>query len=346
MELRTALRDCRDARLRVRLTVVQLAYSGKHSFEEIGEMVGRARSMVIRYVNAFRAGGVKALASKPKGGARQKRTKVTGKASQGLFEGLKEGRWKRAKEIRKWLQTEHGIGMTLNGLYSWLSRNKAKPKVPRKSHTKKDPVKTAKFRVELAEKLLGLGLEPGRRVRLWVADEHRYGLIAVLRKVWGLRGYKPVAPYHTKYEWGYLYSAFEVDGDNGSQALFMPQVSLYSSLAFLRQISQEDSRSQHVVIWDQAGFHQHEGDTSLPANVKIIDLPPYSPELNPVEKIGDFIKDRIANTAWQTLDSIEAAIEEELRPLWQSGQRVRELIGNGWLLNQANSSATHLVYYR
>ena len=43
------------------------------------------------------------------------------------------------------------------------------------------------------------------RVRIWVADEHRYGLIPVVRSCWSLRGLRPVAPYQTKYEWSYLY---------------------------------------------------------------------------------------------------------------------------------------------
>jgi transposase len=46
-----------------------------------------------------------------------------------------------------------------------------------------------------------------------------------------------------------------------------------------------------------------------------VPLPPYSPELNPVEAIGDVIKDRIANTLWATLDDLEAAIGEELKPI-------------------------------
>ena len=72
-------------------------------------------------------------------------------------------------------------------------------------------------------------------------------------------------------------------------------------------------------------------------------LPPYSPELNPVEKLGDLLKDRIANTLWQKLADIEAAIEEELRPLWQEPGRLRQLIGEGWLLAEPNATSPGLV---
>lgn len=62
----------------------------------------------------------------------------------------------------------------------------------------------------------------GKPVRIWVTDEHRYGLIPVVRKCWTLRGFRPTAPYQTKYEWGYRYSALEVDGAHAAEFLCLP----------------------------------------------------------------------------------------------------------------------------
>ena len=44
----------------------------------------------------------------------------------------------------------------------------------------------------------------------------------------------------------------------------------------------------------------------------------YSPELNPVEKIGAFIKDAGCNHVYDTLSEIKVAIAQELQPLWHS----------------------------
>jgi len=60
-----------------------------------------------------------------------------------------------------------------------------------------------------------------------------------------------------------------------------------------------------VAIWDQAGSHPR------PARIHLLPLPAYSPDLNPVEVIGDVIKDRIASTPWHTLESLEEALGEE-----------------------------------
>ena len=68
-------------------------------------------------------------------------------------------------------------------------------------------------------------------------------------------------------------------------------------------------------------------------------LPPYSPELNPVEKIGAFIKDAVCNKVWQTMEAIEAAISRELEPIWKLPERVAQLVGTeGWLADQLNAS--------
>ena len=71
----------------------------------------------------------------------------------------------------------------------------------------------------------------------------------------------------------------------------------------------------------------------------LIALPPYSPELNPVEIIGDLIKDRIANTLWATLEALEESLGEELRPIYKSAERVRRLVSHPWLVDQVNATA-------
>jgi hypothetical protein len=73
-------------------------------------------------------------------------------------------------------------------------------------------------------------------------------------------------------------------------------------------------------------------------NVRIISLPSYSPQLNPVEKLGDLIKDRIGNIHYVILTDIEATISEKFHPIWHGPERARSLIGEGWLLAKTNFS--------
>lgn len=94
--------------------------------------------------------------------------------------------------------------------------------------------------------------------------------------------------------------------------------------------------ARHIIIQDQTGFHLQAANPRRPANVRLVPLPPYSPELNPVEKLGDRVKDAICNRLLTTLRPLKDAILAELEPLRTSGARVAQLIGNGWLSDQAN----------
>ena len=212
--------------------------------------------------------------------------------------------------------------------------------MPRKTHAQKDAAQSEEFQRTLCAQLKNLNVAGGKRVRVWVADEHRYGLIPVVRRCWSLRGLRPTAPYQTKYQWGYLYSALEVDGANAAEFLCLPRVDLEMSHLFLGRLAARDPEAEHVVIWDQAGFHPKPELHAVPARVHLLPLPPYSPELNPVEVIGDVIKDRIANTLWQTLEALEEALGEELRPIYESADRVRRLVSHPWLIEQVNVTAT------
>ncbi len=131
-----------------------------------------------------------------------------------------------------------------------------------------------------------------------------------------------------------------MDGQNAAHFLCLPAVSLPLSRLFLEHLAATDPQAEHVVIWDQAGFHPNPELHAVPDRVQLVPLPPYSPELNPVEAIGEVIKDRIGNTLWETLDALEAVIGEELRPVYETAERVRSLVSHPWLIDQVNASVT------
>ena len=331
------LAACQNVADQQRLLAMRLAASGQLAAAQIAEQMGISRRQFFNWVSALKAGGVAGLLARAHGGGPAPR--VQGQALEEFQAGLQAGRWKRAKEIQQWLRSRHRVELGLKGVYYWLGKLGGVLKVPRKAHAKKDAAQAVQFQQQLCAKLKNLNVAGGKPVRIWVADEHRYGLIPVVRKCWTLRGERPTAPYQTRYEWGYLYSALEVDGENAAQFLCLPRVDLEMSRLFLEHLAALDPQAEHVVIQDRAGFHLNPELHELPAGVHVLPLPPYSPELNPVEAIGDVIKDRIGNTLWATLEALEEAIGEELRPIYESAERVRSLVSHGWLIDQVNATA-------
>ena len=332
-----ALPQCQEAKAFQRLLAMRLAAQGEFTAQQIADHVGISRRQFFNWVDRLKTDGVEGLLHhRPRSG---RPARLSASVREQLVEGLRAGRWKRAWEIQQWLRTEHAVSLELSSVYYWLGKLGGVRKVPRRTHAQKDAAQGKEFQETLADRLVTLNVAGDRKVRLWVADEHRYGLIPVVRHCWGLRGERVVVPYQTRYEWGYLYSALEVDGEQAAQFLFLPSVSLELSRLFLEHLAASDPEAEHVVIWDNAGFHPRPEDPDLPERIHLLPLPPYRPELNPVEAIGDVVKDRIANRLWEDLDAMEEAMSEELRPLLEDPRRVKRLVAHPWLALQANAIA-------
>jgi transposase len=242
------------------------------------------------------------------------------------------------QDARRWLLAEHGLEVTYQRVWYWAKKLGGVLRVPRPSHSRKDPAAACEFRDELGGKLESLGLVAGTRAKVWVMDEARFGLHTMLRKLWSLRGSRPVVTCQIKYEWDYLYGALEV---TGGEAHFcqISGVNLEWDRSDLENLAATDPGAVHVIIRDEAGFHLRDGDARLPANVRIIDLPPYSPELNPCEQLWDLVKDRISNRVFKTIEELREAMEPVLAEWWTDSQRVLSLIGRPWLHDQANASS-------
>jgi len=334
-ELRDAFKENTEARQRDRLQAIQLASTGRHTHEEIAHLLGRARSTVQLWLDQYEAGGLPRLLERKSAPGKSSELRRPEVQAQ-LQAGLKTGRWRTAAQIAAWLAQTHGIKRVAGSLYYWLGKVGGTLKVPRPAHTEQNPAAQAEFKAHLLEKLQALSVPAGKPVKVWVADECRVGLHTLTRRCWSLRGQRVVVPKQQRYEWEYVYGAVEVVAGE-TQFQLMPTVSLDLSRGFLTQIAQSDPAAEHVVIWDGAGFHPAQAATSLPARIHLLALPPYSPELNPVEGLWDQMKDCLCNRVFPTLDDLEGALSEALRPFWEHKERALSLVF-GWMHDQANAS--------
>lgn len=158
--------------------------------------------------------------------------------------------------------------------------------------------------------------EAGRgRVRVMWMDEARIGQQGTLTNTWAPRGSRPTAVKQTRYEWVYLYAAVE-PATGFSSALVAPHVNTGTMNAFLRVLSSEvDPGDVVVLIMDQAGWHKAKA-LEVPANIVILYLPPYSPELNPVERLWAYLRSHyLSNRAYDDYDHLRDAATTAYRSL-------------------------------
>jgi hypothetical protein len=111
-----------------------------------------------------------------------------------------------------------------------------------------------------------------------------------LTYVWGERGTRPRAPRDQRYSWAYIFGAVCPARRVGA-ALVLPAANTNAMNLHLEEISTQIAPGAHaVLIVDGAGWHKTGGDLRVPANISLLHLPPYSPELNPVENIWQYLR--------------------------------------------------------
>ena len=94
----------------------------------------------------------------------------------------------------------------------------------------------------------------------------------------------------------------------------MPNVDTICMNVFLEELAKE-IKEDFILIMDGAGWHKSK-DLIVPKNIKIILLPPYCKELNPVERLWRFIKDStIKNKVFETLKNLEDEVCEFIKNL-------------------------------
>lgn len=145
----------------------------------------------------------------------------------------------------------------------------------------------------------------GERVRVFFMDEARFGQQGTLTNVWAERGSRPTAVKQTRYEWVHLFAAVE-PRTGASSALLSPEMNTGVMNVFLKQLVREElRRKEHaIVIMDQAGWHTS-NDLEVPEEMTILLLPPYSPELNPVERVWAYLRSHhMGNRAYAGYDAL------------------------------------------
>lgn len=130
---------------------------------------------------------------------------------------------------------------------------------------------------------------PDQPLEWWFQDEARIGQQGTLTNVWAETGSRPQRIRQTEYEWVYVYAA--VNAVTGaSSAMLAPNVNTHYMNAHLKFISAQVALGSHaILVLDQAGWHVAKA-LEVPHNLTLLHLPPYSPELNPVERVWGYMR--------------------------------------------------------
>lgn len=166
-------------------------------------------------------------------------------------------------------------------------------------------LKTLKSQFELIR--IKLNKDKLTKVNLFFQDESRFGLITKQKRVVTARGIKPIGAYRHSYLYKWLWRSFSpITGE--SFCMITDGVSKAFFLRYLQDLGEKDPDELKILVIDNARFHSVKG-VQLPVNIVLLPIPPYCPELNPAEKVWQWMKDQIAMKIYDDLDTLETKLE-------------------------------------
>lgn len=158
-------------------------------------------------------------------------------------------------------------------------------------------------------------------------DEARFGTHSKLGHGWFTTGIRSSVKVKLGFKNFYVYGA--VEPSNGDMfSLILPKVNTELMNLFLQKMSECYRRENIVVVMDGAGWHKSK-KLIVPENITILHLPPYSPELNPVERLWLHIKSKtIRNKIYDSLDDLEDLICDFIKNI--SNAAVAQICSVNW----------------
>jgi hypothetical protein len=170
----------------------------------------------------------------------------------------------------------------------------------------------------------------GKPVEIWFTDEARVGQQGTLTRVWAKRGSRPRAPRDRRFEWAYLFGAICPERGTGA-AIIMPEVNVAAMNEHLAEISRRVSVGAiALLVLDGAGWHSSPR-VKVPANIVLLPLPPYAPELNPMENVWEFMRGNfLSHCVWDGYDAILEACCDAWNKLMQMTERIASLTRRTW----------------
>ncbi len=162
-------------------------------------------------------------------------------------------------------------------------------------------------------------------------DEHRVGLKPILRRVWARRGQPVRAVVRPRYEWEYVYGFVQPERGT-THWLLLPTVNTEAFSAALANFAQDQGvgpTKQIVLALDGAGWHSGTA-VPVPKGLHLVPLPPYSPELNPGERVWLYLREHVlSHRLLDGYEEIVAACCDAWNGL--TAERLRSLTNYPWI---------------
>ncbi|TMX45428.1 IS630 family transposase [Photobacterium damselae] len=321
--------------IQMKMRLLALAhFKDGHSRTQIAKFLKVSRTSVNKWVQTFLEEGLDGLKEKPRTG---RPPLLTPKQREQLSQYIKDkahdtqgGRLTGA-DIHAYIVKEFGkyyhpdsIYYLLNHMgFAWIT---SRSKHPQQSQAIQEDFK--KFKFETILKIPGhIAL---KNVDIWFQDEARFGQQNTTTRLWAERGTSPRAVKQQQFEYAYLFGSICPQKGIG-EAIVVPWVNKDIMIEHLKQISSVTEKGRHaIVIMDGAGWHTEDIADDF-QNISIIKLPPYSPELNPIEQVWSWLRQHyLANQSFSDYEDIVSKVCSAWNSFLECSTRVTKMCSRRW----------------
>ncbi|HIF9102606.1 IS630 family transposase [Photobacterium damselae] len=322
--------------IQMKMRLLALAhFKDGHSRTQIAKFLKVSRTSVNKWVQTFLEEGLDGLKEKPRTG---RPPLLTPKQREQLSQYIKDkahdtqgGRLTGA-DIHAYIVKEFGkyyhpdsIYYLLNHMgFAWIT---SRSKHPQQSQAIQEDFKKI-FKFETILKIPGhIAL---KNVDIWFQDEARFGQQNTTTRLWAERGTRPRAVKQQQFEYAYLFGSICPQKGIG-EAIVVPWVNKDIMIEHLKQISSVTEKGRHaIVIMDGAGWHTEDIADDF-QNISIIKLPPYSPELNPIEQVWSWLRQHyLANQSFSDYEDIVSKVCSAWNSFLECSTRVTKMCSRRW----------------
>ncbi len=168
-------------------------------------------------------------------------------------------------------------------------------------------------------------------VEIWFQDEARVGQKGTHAYVWAPVGSRPLMVRDNRHDSVHLFGAI-CPARGVRAAIIMPAVNTEAMNEHLKEISTQVAPGAHaMLICDGAGWHQTGGGLRVPRNITLLPLPSYSPELNPMENVWEYLRaNKLCSLIWDSYEAIVHACKKAWDFLINDPERIRSIGSRDW----------------
>ena len=333
-ELENRYRQAKEPVERSHYQIIWLLASGRPT-EEVAAITSYSRNWIYELVWGYNRVGPETLGD----GRHQNpgpKPKLDDVQQANLLQALRGpapdgGLW-NGRKVADYLSQLIGEPIGRQQGWEYLKQMRLRLRVPRAEHQEANPEEQEAWKKKLVTVVEQVHKEhPDADVEVWCEDEHRVGLQPVMRRIWVEQGEQPVAVVNWEREWLWLY-AFVQPQTGETYCWILPYVNTKLFSRVLKDFAQHFGvgKNKRIILpLDQAVWHMSQ-KLQVPEGIHLLPLPPYSPELQPAERLWPLVNEPLANEAFKTIDEVEELVAQRCRRLLKQQQLIQGFTFYHW----------------